>query len=334
MLGFFPLDSCSARSTQHLSLMENIIQHIILVARTLQGVTPIFVEYALWISLAGLLVFILSETLARLLRYNDWRVEWIARAYGVSTYDVLPIASSALLGQETIHPTKKIKNPFKVGGQERSPHQGDFIVRGNDGAVVASVYNWRGCLARNARKTQKPGRIELVETTKARYVSGFLRELTLFSPDEDVKTKAATLSAALVGRHGAQSRFSAMCLHKNRPPHLATRSPIRDANGNLAAHIDIEQIRGQTLPTGIGGRIDDETWYDLRGWMLRQPGRMTSPSRTSARVASALVLLAIFAYTEASTISDFEIEILIEYVQSFIVGHPQTSESPNALGAR
>jgi hypothetical protein len=314
--------------------MDSIIQHIVLTARTLQGMTPIFVEYALWIALSGLLLFVIGEILARIVRYKDNRIDWVARAYDVNVTDVLPLPSPALLGRETLHPTKRIRNPFRLIGEVRSPHQGDYIVRGSDGVVLASVYNWRGYAARNAKDTQKAGQVEMVETKKARFVSGFLRDRVVFSPDQDCKDKAATLSAAMVARHRTQSRVSAMCLHKNRPPHLATRNPRRDANGRLAAHIDIEQIRHHKLPAGTGGRIDDETWYDLRGWVLRQPGRMMSAHKTSARVTTLIVLLALFAHTEASTISEFEIEIIKEYFAEVLYGDPAGRQSQAHPGPR
>jgi len=294
--------------------MDSNLQHIILIARTIQGVTPIFIEYALWIALAGLAVFTLGEIFARLLGYQDRQAPWIAKAFGVHEKDLLPIPSAYLLGMETVHPNLRTRNPFGVRKHEPSSHKADYIVRGETGAAIVSVYNWRGTGSLQDFSDNTPGKIRSTEIRKSTMLTGFKKVAHRFSPDEDTKLKSATLSAALVTKFGSRARISALCLHKNRPSGLVTRSPRRDVHGRTAAHIDVEQIKAHRLPCGNGGQIDEETWRDLRRWILRQPARMTGTPKTAARVLTLLALLAVYSLTESKTISPFEIQVLQEYL--------------------
>lgn len=292
--------------------MENILQNITLAARTLQGIAPIFVEYALSIAIIGFFVFALGELLANIFSYRDVRTSWIAKAFQVHESQVLPIPSSYTMGLETSHPSSGIKNPYALRMQTPAAHQSDYLVRGERGSTVVSVYNWRGTRSSSAKSAPVPGYVKSPETEKNQLTVGFRKQIRIFSPDEDAKAKAATLNAALVSKFGSRSRATAMCLHKNRPPSLVTRSPARDFSGKLAAHIDIEQISHSHLPTGSGGQIDEETWHDLRSWFLRQPSRMMHQSRLIGRIMIMLCLLAVYSETESTTISSFEIEILQE----------------------
>lgn len=305
--------------------MENIVQNIILAARTVQGITPIFAEYALWIAIIGLFAFALGEVLAHIFRYKDKRIKWVAEAFDVHPSDILSVASSNLMGRETPHPATKIRNPFSIPAQESPAHQADYIVRGIEGASLVSIYNWRGTRTVPAGGIANPGYVESKVITKTSFFLGFVKRRMVFSPDEMCKAKAATLSAALVSKFGCDTRISAMCLHKNRPPKLVTRSPRRDIHGRLAPHVDIEQIKN-TLPVGRLGPIDDETWRDLSSWIRRQPSRMTAPSRVSARIFVMLALLWTYSQTESSSISAFEIRILQEHVRENIFGMKSSND--------
>jgi hypothetical protein len=306
--------------------MESIVQNIILAARTVQGITPIFAEYALWIAIIGLFAFAVGEVLAHVFRYKDKRIKWISEAFGVHSSDILAVASASLMGRETPHPATKARNPFRIPAMESPAHQADYIVRGAEGVTFVSIYNWRGTRSKPTPGVASPGHVECNTVSKTGLFLGFVKQRMVFSPDEQCKSKAATLSAALVSKFGSDASISSMCLHKNRPPKLVTRSPKRDIHGRLSPHVDIEQIK-TTLPTGRSGEIDDETWRDLSSWIRRQPSRMTSSSRVSARILVMLALLWTYSQTESSTISPFEINILQDHVRENIFGITQSPQA-------
>lgn len=295
--------------------MDTILRSISLTGRTIQGITPIFVEYALWIAILGVLLFVLGEVFVRIVRYRGAHINWVATAFGVHPHDVLPVPSQYLLGMETQDRKRRKKNPFGLSIHSPDCHQGDYIIRGAEGAAFVSVYNWRNSRASSPSKREKPGLIQMPAIRKSNLYTGFRKETWLFSPDEDIKAKAATLNVHILNRFSSQARICALCLHKNRPFDLITRTAKRDIHGRLAAHIDIEQIADSPLPTGDGGYIDDETWHDLRKRMLSQPSRMNMQGRTFFRILLALGLLAAFHQFEGSTISSGDIEEIIGAMQ-------------------
>jgi hypothetical protein len=304
------------------SKMETTLRSITLSGRTIQGFTPIFIEYALWIAIMGLLIFMIGELLVRAFRLKDRRVEWIAAAFNVHPQNVAPIPCAHLLGLETKDATSRQKNPFSIPAHPSNAHQGDYVVRGAQGTALVSVYNWRNARAQSTKNEGHSGFVALPVTRKSNFYTGFLKETQIFSPDEHVKAKAATLNVSLLTQFASQARICAVCLHKNRPFSLITRTTKRDLHGRLAAHIDIEQITNSYLPTGDGGYVDDETWRDLRQQLLSQISRMNSPYTTFARIIMAFGLLGFFYQFRGSTITPDNFHDLIKIIAQLFKLNP------------
>lgn len=288
--------------------MEHLTQTTILFARTLQGISPIFVEYSLWIAIFSIVLFAIGELITHITPYKDDRRSWIAQAFGVTLDNVSPVPSAYVLACETNDPHTRVRNPFHIQNWTPQSHQSDYIVRSDRGTAFVSVYNWRGSRARN---TGEPGVIDIMETIKHKFFSGYRRSRIRISPDQDTKMKSATLNLHLLSRFGSDAKISSICLHKNRNPSLVLRTTSRDIHGRMAAHIDIEQIRAGRLPTGNGGQIDHECWQDLNRFMKSQPTRMMKPSSTIARIVTVFALLLVFHSTGASTIDADVIKELV-----------------------